>query len=165
MKRSNTPVPDLTASIDIDSLSFLENDERDFVVDLFEVLNVDALSSVQLISFMVTRLSAFDITVPGLTLTATDQAGATGSSNVGGGRANQNGNWLFKQNSGFIAVTAANAKVTIPAGGSGSVGFHIKRKAGIPVNTSQNITVTIVSGSGGETNAANNTAVTTVTTT
>lgn len=165
MKKKPTPTPDLSPSIDIDALNFLENAERDFIVELYNVdTAADALSKTQPIQFQIDRLSAFDITVPGLTLKAGDQKGITGVSNVGGGSANQNGDWLFRQTAGHIIATAAKKKFTIPANEDASIGFHIKRKAGIAANVSQSITVTIVAGSGGEIDTTNNIAVTTVST-
>jgi hypothetical protein len=53
--------------------------------------------------------------------------------------------------------------VVIPAFGLSKVGVTITRNPGVGVNTTQNITTTIVTGSGGDSNSANNQAVTSIT--
>jgi hypothetical protein len=143
-------VPDLTPTTDIDELSFFtDGTSRDFIVNLYEINNVDATGQ---ISFRITKLSAFTITWP---TTST-------VSNVFGGTQNENGNWNITQNNSFITVTAKPG-ITIPAGGQASIGFNITRKVGTPPGNSQNITATIIGGSGGEVNTTNNQVVTTVT--
>lgn len=155
--------PDLTPGTDIDALSFTAGAERDFIVDLFEVAGGDALHSVQPIVIAVSRPSAFDITVPGLTLTSTYQPGTSTTSDVGGGRPNENSNWLFRQTASFIFISSQSG-TNIMANSQASLGLHIKRKVGIVNGTAQNISVTIVDGSGGEAETTNNNSVTTATT-
>jgi hypothetical protein len=143
-------VPDLTPTLDINSLSFAtDGTSRDFVVNLFEINNVDASG---LIRFRITKLSAFTITFP---LTS-------GTSDVFGGIANENGNWDFVENASFITVTAKTG-INILAGGQAKIGFNITRKPNVPPGNAQNITPTIIGGSGGEINTTNNQVVTTVT--
>lgn len=145
-----TQVPDLTPTTDIDDLSFFtDGTSRDFIVNLYEINNVDATG---LIRFRITKLSAFTITYPTVSTV----------SNVFGGISNENNNWTFTETSGFITVTA-KAGVTIPANGQALIGFNITRKIGTPPGNSQNITATIIGGSGGEINTTNNQVVTTVT--
>jgi hypothetical protein len=145
-----TQVPDLTPTTDINSLSFASTGtSRDFIVNLYEINNVDATG---LIRFRITKLSAFTITYP---LTS-------GNSDVFGGTANENGNWSFAENAGFITVTAKTG-ISILAGGQAKVGFNVTRKANVPSGNAQNITPTIIGGSGGEINTTNNQVVTTVT--
>ncbi|WP_254560945.1 hypothetical protein [Dyadobacter diqingensis] len=142
--------PDLTPTTDIDELSFFtDGTSRDFIVNLYEIENLEATGQIRL---RVTKLSAFTITYP-----TTNTV-----SNVFGGISNQNGNWTFAETSGFITATA-KAGVTIPANGQALIGFNITRKAGTPPGNSQNITATIIGGSGGEINTTNNQVVTTVT--
>jgi hypothetical protein len=144
-------VPDLTPTTDIDDLSFLtDGTSRDFIVNLYEINNVDATTPA--IRFRITKLSQFTITYPTVSTV----------SNVFGGISNENGNWTFTETSGFITITA-KAGVTIPANGQALIGFNITRKIGTPPGNSQNITATIIGLSGGEINTANNQVVTTVT--
>ena len=143
-------VPDLTPTTDIDELSFFtDGTSRDFIVNLYEIENVDATGQIR---FRLTKLSAFTITYP-----TTNTV-----SNVFGGIANENANWTFTENTGFITVTSKPG-VIIPAGGQALIGFNITRKQGTPPGNSQNITATIIGGSGGEVNTTNNQVVTTVT--
>lgn len=147
-------VPDLTPTVDIDDLSFsTEGAQKDFVVNLYEINNVIALSTTPgFIRFRVAKLSAFTITYPA----------TSGTSNVFGGTANENSNWAFTENATFITVSA-KAGVNIAPNGQAKIGFNIKRNVGSPPNNSQNITPTIIGTSGGEINSANNQAITTVT--
>jgi hypothetical protein len=156
------PVPNLAPTIPIDNLSFAPSPlaERDFVVKVSEKLGYATNNSS--ISFRVSRLSAFEITVPGITLSGTDNESAiSGNSVVGGSTANENGQWKFRQDDNFIIVTSKPGKV-VSSTGFANIGFHIKRAASVAVNTTQNITVTIVAGSGGEADSSDNTAVITV---
>jgi hypothetical protein len=150
-------IPNLDPLIPIDNAVFTPaTSERDFLIRLTETLGAATNNST--ISFRLSRLSGFDITVPGITLSGTDKSGINGTSNVGGGTANENGEWLFRQDDKFVIVTS---KVNKVVNGSGiiNLGFHLKRKANVPTNTDQNITVTIVAGSGGETDFTDNISV------
>ncbi|WP_159469790.1 hypothetical protein [Dyadobacter sp. 3J3] len=143
-------VADLTPTTDIDALSFPNaGDSKDFIINLYEINNVLANGQIR---FRITKLSSFTITYPT----------TSGTSNVFGGTANENGNWDFTENTSFITITAKPG-ITIPANGQASLGFNITRKPGVPAGTGQNITATIISGSGGEVNFVNNQVVTTVT--
>jgi len=145
----SSAIPDLTPTTDIDALAFsLAGQPRDFVVNIYEINNIAATGS---ISLRINKLSAFTITYPT----------ASGISNVLGGTANQNSNWTFNENAIFITATAKPG-VTIPANGQATLGFTISRNASVPPGTKQNITPTIVGGSGGETKTDNNSVVTTV---
>ncbi|MBO9592631.1 MAG: tandem-95 repeat protein [Niabella sp.] len=153
--------PDLTPSIVIESMNFYEGEERDFAVDIFEIAGADAKTTTQPIQFRVKLLSAFEMTVPGMTLTATDQPGVSGTSMIGDAAPNENGKWLFQVSASHIIVTLKPG-MNIPATGSSRIGFHIKRKTNVPARTSQNITATIIGGSGGESKTDNNIDITSV---
>jgi hypothetical protein len=143
---------DLTPTLDIDDLSFSPTSTtRDFVVNVYEI-NGKAASNP--ISIRLGKLSAFTITYPT----------ASSTSNVFGGTPNENGNWTFTENAGFITATA-KAGVTIPANGSAVLGFSIVRKPGIPDGTTQNLTSTVIGQSGGELKTDNNASVTSFTAT
>ncbi|WP_254411175.1 hypothetical protein [Dyadobacter diqingensis] len=145
-----TQVPDLTPTTDIDGFSFpTAGTSKDFIINLYEINDVLATG---LIRFRITKLSAFNITYPT----------TSGTSAVFGGTANENGNWDFTENASFITITA-KAGVTIPANGQAALGFNITRKPGVASGTAQNITATIISGSGGEVFFGNNQVITTVT--
>lgn len=151
-------LPDLTPTADIDDLSFATGQARDFTVNIFELVGSQTIGPV---SFRLTRISGWDITVPGITLTSTDLSGSAGSSNVGGGTPHENDKWLFKQNSGFITATLKPG-ISIAGSGTATLGFTATRKSGTPTGTTQNITVTIVNG-GGEVEISNNLSVTSIT--
>ena len=137
--------PDLTPTIDINNLEFtVANVPRDFVVNVFEVLDADQLDGTN-VSFRISKLSAFTITY------STDSE----ESDVFGGVMNTNSDWNFTENSSFITVTAKPG-TTVQRGDAKAVGFSIRRNAGVPANTEQNITVTILNGSAGEVNFSNN---------
>ena len=139
-----------TPTTDIDELSFFtDGTSRDFIVNLYEIENVPATGQIRL---RLTKLTAFTITYP-----TTNTV-----SNVFGGISNENGNWTFTETQSFITATA-KAGITIPANGQALIGFNITRKVGTPPGNSQNITATIIGGSGGEINTTNNQVVTTVT--
>lgn len=136
---------DLSPTIEINGLSFTTAaSEKDFVVNLFEINN-KTNSSNSPIAFRIAKLSAFDITY----------STTSGTSNVFGLVNNNNSNWTFTENVNFITATA-KAGVTVPPNGSNVVGFKAIRKTGVPSNTSQNITVTIIYGSAGEEIVGNN---------
>lgn len=143
-------VPDLTPTIDIDELSFAEGIARDFVVNLYEINGGVAAG---LIRFRITKLSSFDITYPTI----------SGTANVFGGTPIENGNWDFTENAGFITVTAKSG-VVIAGNEYAVIGFNIQRKPSTLNGIVQNITATIVGGSGGETKTDNNIIITSVST-
>lgn len=150
---------DLTPTVDIDDPSFTIGQTRDFVINIFEIIGGQTTGTV---SFRINRITGWDITVPGITLTASDQSGIAGSSNVGGGTTYENDRWLFKQNTNFITVTLKTG-LFIAGSGQAILGFAATRKAGTVINTVQSITTTIITGSGGDTNTANNRVITSVT--
>ncbi|MDI9865666.1 hypothetical protein QM480_15080 [Flectobacillus sp. DC10W] len=145
-------LPDLTPTTEINSLEFLAaGASKDFVVNVFEINNVPNVSG-STIGFRVAKTSAFTITY----------SSTSGTSNVFGGTANSNSDWTFTENTNFITVTAKPG-ITIPQNGKKIIGFTATRKAGVPSNTSQNITVTIIYGSAGEEKVNNNTVETKIT--
>ena len=143
-------VPDFTPSNDIDALSFTaQTATRDMVINISEVLNS---SSTGQIVFNIRKISAFTITY---NTTAT-------SANVFGGSVVRNADWDFTENANFITCTLKAGK-TVTGFNYSPVGITITLNAGIPVNTTQNITVTIITNTGGDSNSANNQAVTSIT--
>ncbi len=141
----DTLLPDLSPTTEIASLEFLTaGTQKDFVINVFEINNIINITG-KPIAFRVAKTSAFDITY----------AVASGISNVFSAVNNSNSDWIFTETSNFIIVTAKSV-ITIPTGGSKVVGFRATRKPGIPQNTSQNITVTIIYGSAGEEKVDNN---------
>ncbi|WP_439556727.1 hypothetical protein [Dyadobacter sp.] len=139
---------DLTPTLIINGLSFAEGASRDFVVKLYEVNNRETSGTT---SFRITKVGGFNITYP------TENT----LSNVAGGTQNQNKNWTFNETTNFITATS---NVPIPANGNATIGFKIQRKTGISKGLTQNITPTILTGAGGDSNAKNNNSVTSVST-
>jgi hypothetical protein len=143
---------DLTPTLDIDDLSFSPTSTvRDFVVNVYEINGKAATNPM---AVRLGKLSAFTITYPT----------TSSSSNVFGGTPNENSNWTFTENAGFITATAKPG-VIISANGGAILGFSIVRKPGIPDGTTQNLTSTIIGQSGGEIKTDNNAVVTSFTAT
>jgi hypothetical protein len=145
-------LPDLTPTNQLDNLEFLTAGvSRDLIVNVFEIVGANQIAG-SILQFKITKLSAFDITY----------STSNGTSNVLGGTPNENSNWTFTEDSGFITVTAKSG-VTMAASSRRRVGFTITRKAGVPSQTDQNITTTITFGSAGEIKTDNNKVITKIT--
>ena len=159
---AKTPLQvNLTPSVEIDNFNFSFNQSRDFTVNLFETLGTSTSGTV---TFRISKLSGWDITVPGITLTAVDQAGVAGTSNVSGGTPNENDKWLFRQNTNFIFITL-NPAYNISGFGVSTIGFTATRKSGTTTGTIQNISATVITGTGGDIDASDNTFLTQITAT
>ena len=142
---SETLLPDLSPTTEIAGLEFLTAEtQKDFIVNVFEINSIANITS-QPIAFRVAKISAFDI----------KYAVTSGISSVFYTVNNSNSDWIFTETANFITVTAKPG-IPIQIGGSKIVGFRVIRKTGIPQNTSQNITVTIIYGSAGEEKVNNN---------
>ncbi len=147
-------IPDLTPTIDINSLGFTNaNNVYDFVVNLYNIGGSDAIPAHSPITFVIAKVPSFTITYPTV----------SGISNVYGSTPNSNSDWIFTENASFIVVTA-KPNVNIEANsGMSTIGFNIKRNSGVASNTAQNITAIIAPSSGGEDNADNNDAIINIT--
>ena len=138
------PAPDFSPTIDIDDVVFSAvGVSKDFIVNISEL---GFGSSIGQVAFVIPKLSAFVITY---------SPSAT-SSNVSGGTDINNSDWIISENSLFIKATLKTS-VLINKGSFSSVGFTISRKINIPSQTWQNITPTIVNGSGSDGVNSNNT--------
>jgi hypothetical protein len=104
------------------------------------------------ITMTIPKLSGYTITVPGLTLSSTNQSGTDGSNADG---AYTNGTWLFKDD-GVNIVATSKPGVIIAKNGFVQLGFNVTRPATTPNGTSQNLSVNI-SGGADATPANNNT--------
>jgi hypothetical protein len=135
-------LPDFTPTIDIDGLVFLlANDTKDFIVNISEIKGKtsDGQVVVEIIkgdAFLITAKS--NITIGGNTVTT------------------NNDDWTIVQGQSFITMTL-NTDAIIGANLFSSIGFEIKRNEGVPTQTTQPITVTIVNESGGDSYNNNNT--------
>jgi len=147
--------PDLTPIIETDGTLFTPSQSLDFVVNIIET-GVGSTSGQ--ISFTISKMPGWDITVPSLALTGTNQSGTNGNSNVSGGTANANGSWLFRDNGSSIVVTSKPG-VIINLSGLSIVGFTATRKTSTPSGTSQNLSLSINDGSGGDYTTVNNSTV------
>ncbi|WP_366184703.1 ice-binding family protein [Flavobacterium ovatum] len=137
-------LPDFSTTIDIEALVFVSaGDKKDFVVNISEIKG--APSDGQVV-FKISKQSAFLITY-----------GATTSiSAVNGDVTVNNNDWTITESSLFITTTL-KAGVTIGANTFSAIGFTIERQLDVPTQTSQPITVTIVNGSGLDSQNYNNT--------
>jgi hypothetical protein len=142
---------DLTPTNDIDGLNFVTaGTNRDFVVNVY---NINIGPTTAPVRVAISKLTAFDITY----------STSSGNSNVFGGTPNQNSDWTFTETSSFIIATSKSG-IVINGNGQSVIGFTLTRKAGVANGTTQNITTSIASGTGGgETPTNNNTAITNVT--
>jgi hypothetical protein len=141
---------DFTPTIDIEALNFLPGElARDFVINISEV---EGAPSVGQVVVKIAKGNAFTISY----------GAATSTSNVGGGVSVNNNDWDITENPLFITMTL-KAGVVIGANTFSAIGFAIERNEGVPSQTAQPITATIVDGSGSDSQNYNNTYNTVVT--
>lgn len=136
--------PDFTPTLVFDSTSFdtSVNAARDFVLTIG---NLSPSSSNSPIIVKILKPSAFTITyAPGTT-----------SSTVNGTTTVSNGNWTISENSSVITCQLNN-NVVVAGNTTSRIGFRIARNTNTAPGTQQNITATIINGSGGDSNKANN---------
>lgn len=100
-------------------------------------------SSSGAITLTIPKLSGYTLTVPGLTLTGTDQSGTNGTNAEG---AYTNGNWLFKDD-GTNIIATSKPGVVIEKFGFIQLGFNVTRPAATPAGTSQSLSITVSGGS------------------
>jgi hypothetical protein len=137
-------LPDFTTTIDIDALVFVSaGDKKDFVVNISEIKGAPSDGQVVV---KIVKQSAFLITY----------GAATNTSNVNGGVSVNNNDWEITENVSLITM-ALKTGVIIGTNTFSAIGFTIERKSGVPAQTSQPITVTIVNGSGLDSQNYNNT--------
>lgn len=146
---------DLFPFVEIDGVSFVANEAKDFLAD---VLENNIGNSNGFITVSIPKLSGWNITVPGLTLSGTFQSGTNTVSNVNGGTPNTNGNWNFRDD-GVNIVAQSKIGYTIAQGGFVQIGFTATRKGTTPAGTNQNLAQNI--SGGGDNAAANNGVITT----
>ena len=138
--------PDFTPTIDIDALVFLPDGEaKDLIVNVAEVKGAPSDGPVVL---KITKGNAFVIAYNA----------STTNSNVNGGTGTpvNNDDWIISEDAFIITMTLKPGK-TIAANSFSSIGFSINRGSDVPTQTNQSITVTIVNGSGGDSEVFNNT--------
>jgi hypothetical protein len=133
---------DLTPGIQIESSSFTANATAEFVVDIFENAVGNSNGTITL---QIPVPSGFTIAVPDLTLSATPTSGTNGTSAALGAPYN-NGDWLLSLAAGNITATS-KVGVSIPQGGTSSLGFTIKRNNATPAGTNGSLGVTVSGGS------------------
>lgn len=142
--------PDITPVVDIDNALFTPNQGFDFVVNVIEN-NGGATNGI--ITITIPKISGWNVTVPGLTLTTTNQSGTNGTSDVFGGSPNNNDDWNFRDN-GSNVIATSKPGVIIPKAGLSAVGFRATRKATTATGTSQNLGINLSGGL--DTTPANN---------
>jgi hypothetical protein len=140
----NATVPDLSPTIDIDGYGFLSaGSTKDFVVNISEI-GGGAPSNGQVV-FKISKGSAFLITYDANMST----------SNFNGGVPVNNVNWVMDDTGNFITMTL-KPNVIIEPNTSSAIGFTIERNSDVGSQSSQPITVTIVNGSGLDSQNYNN---------
>lgn len=145
---------DITPIIEIDNALFTANQAADFLVDVLEN-GTGATNGV--ITITIPKPSGWNITVPGLTLTASFQSGTNSTSNVAGGTPNTNGNWNFRDD-GANVIAQSKPGITIATADFAQIGFTATRKSTTASGTNQNLSVNI--SGGGDNTPVNNSAVT-----
>jgi hypothetical protein len=137
-------LPDFTPTIDIDALGFpSEGSVSDFVVNISEVNGAPSAGEVVL---KIAKGNAFLITY---------EAGNTFSV-VNGGVSVDNNDWDITEDALFITMTL-KAGVVIGANSLSAIGFTITRNGAVAPQTTQPLTVTLVNGSGLDSQNSNNT--------
>jgi hypothetical protein len=149
-----TSGPDITPIVEIDNALFTASQAADFLVDVLE--NGTGTTN-GTITITIPKPSGWNITVPGLTLTGTNQSGTNGTSNVGGGTPNTNGNWNFRDD-GANVIATSKPGIVIGTADFAQIGFTATRKATTASGTNQNLSVNL--SGGGDNTPANNSAVT-----
>lgn len=134
--------PDITPGIDIDDALFTPNQGKDFIVNVFENGGGATSGSV---TITIAKPSGWNITVPGLTLSGTNQSGTNGNSDVFGGTPNNNGDWNFREDAFNVYATSKPGTI-IPKSGLSSVGFRATRKGTTSTGTNQNLGATVAGG-------------------
>ncbi|KAA6440867.1 hypothetical protein FEM33_04880 [Dyadobacter flavalbus] len=143
------PCPsDLTLTVDINEVNLDEGASRDFVV---HVWNTQSNPTSTPIEFKIAKIDGFKITTPGV----------NSVSNVFGGTANENGDWLLSFDNDYIIVKSKPGSQMGPSGHS-VIGFTITRNAGVPSGATRKIVASITPNSGGDTDETNNTVMTAI---
>jgi large repetitive protein len=138
-----TGLPDFTPTIDMDGLGFAAAGTAiDFVVNINEIKNFPNNGALK---FRVVQPTSLDITF----------ATTSGTSNVFGGTANNNGDWIITK-AGSIITCELKSTASISGFGVSAVGFTATRKTGVAKNTTGNITASINAGTGGDSVNGNN---------
>ena len=145
-----TASPDLNTFAGIDNSLFAANAAFDLVVNVGESGNG---ASVGVITLTIAKAPGWLTTVPGITLSATNQSGVNGNSDVDGGTPNNNGDWNFRETATSIIATSKQG-VIIPKSGIASLGFRAVRRAGTTTGTNQSLGFVVAGG--GDNTSANN---------
>ena len=136
-------ITNLSPSAFMDNINFNAGSvgvNRDFIIEIDEIAGA---SSSGTITLRISKPSAFNISFNP----------ASGVSNVFGGTPNTNGDFTFTDMGGFYQLTT-----TVPIGAYGFkiAGLMINRKPGIAANTTQNVSIQVVPGSGGDNTNSDN---------
>ena len=94
------------------------------------------------ITITIPKIAAFPLTVPGLTLTSTNQSGTNGSNAEGD---YTNGDWNFRDD-GVNIIATSKAGITIAKGGFVQLGFNVTRPNSTPAGSAANLGVTVSGG-------------------
>lgn len=144
---------DLSPSVDIDANLFAANEGRDLVINVIE--NGGGATGGAII-ITIAKPSGWSVTVPGVTLSGSDQSGTDGNSDVFGGTPNNNGSWLFREDANNVYATSKPG-VVIAKGNLSTVGIRATRRPTTSAGTNQNLNISL--SGGGDVAASNNSSV------
>jgi hypothetical protein len=131
---------DLSPGVLISGNLFTSNQTR--AVGLF-ILENGGGSTSGAITLTIPKLSGYTVTVPGLTLTSTNQSGTNGTNSEGD---YTNGNWNFRDD-GTNIIATSKPGIVIEKFGFVQLGFNITRPVATPNGTQQSLSITVGGGS------------------
>lgn len=141
--QSKAQTPDFTPTIEIENVTFLINAApRDAILNVSEIISSQSVGSVVL---KIPKMTAFDIVFNPTTTMST----------IYGGTPVQNSLWTKTEDAFFITLTL-NPGTVIPPYGIASIGLTVARKPNVMMQTNQSFTVTLVNGTGNDSNVQNN---------
>jgi hypothetical protein len=139
--------PDLTPVMEFENALFTPSAGSDFLVSVIE--NGGGATN-GIMTVTIQKISGWNVTVPGITLSASNQTGSNGTNNVGD---YNNGDWQFRETATAIIATSIAGRI-IPKNGASVLGYRATRKAATSSGTNQSLGATV--GGGGDTSPANN---------
>lgn len=141
---------DLTPVMEFENALFPPSAASDFVVNVIE--NGSGTTN-GIMTVTIPKISGWDITVPGISLSGSNTSGINGTNNVNGGTDYNNGDWFFRDN-GVAIIATSKTGIIIAKNNLSILGFVATRKATTSSGTNQNLGATVAGG--GDTTPANN---------
>jgi hypothetical protein len=135
--------PDLTPIMEFENALFSPSAVSDFVVNVIE--NGGGATN-GIMTVTIPKISGWDITVPGISLSASNVSGINGTNNVNGGTDYNNGDWFFRDN-GTSVIATSKVGIVLPKNGISILGYRATHKAATSSGTNQNLGATVSGGS------------------